>query len=135
MQPVESRRPRRGAVVAALALAIVVPLVAQQPPQGQEARLERGRTTARTLCAACHSEQPPAKLAPPLSHVGRYYRQAVPDSAQAVARLAAWVGAPAAERSLLPKAVRDRWGLMPPFPLPAEQAHDVAAYVWTLGAP
>lgn len=136
MTPREIQRWRRRAAMAAMATAIATPLAAQQPAAGaQDPRLERGRTTARTLCIACHSEQPPAKLAPPLANVGRHYRQALPDSAQAVARLAAWIGAPSEARSLLPKAARERWGLMPPFPLPAEQAKDVALYVWTLGGP
>lgn len=131
-----NRRRHRAVVLATLGAAFALPLAAQQPaPAAPDALLERGRTVARTLCVACHSEQPPAKLAPPLSHVGRHYRAALPDSAQAVARIAAWLGAPSAEKSLLPKQARDRWGLMPPFPLPADQASDVAVYVWTLGKP
>lgn len=126
--------PRAAALAAAVLATTAGSSLAQQSPP-QDTTLARGQATARTLCAACHSEQPPAKLAPPLAHVARHYRQALPDSAQAVARLAAWLAAPNADRSLLPTQARDRWGFMPTLPLPPEQARDVALYVWTLGKP
>lgn len=99
-----------------------------------DSRLANGRSIVRSVCAACHSEQPPPKLAPPLTHIATRYREAVPDSAAAIARIVAWIRAPHADRSLMPKMARERWGLMPPLPLPETQLGDAALYVWTLSA-
>ena len=101
-------------------------------PTGESAQLEAGRRVARTLCATCHTEQPPPGKAPPLSMVAMHYRAAATDSADAVARIAAWVSAPAAERSLLPAMAIERFGLMPPLALPDSQRQAVAVYVLSL---
>ena len=107
---------------------------AAAPPAeaGLRAQVEAGRQLFQASCSGCHSEAPPPRSAPPMQHVAMRYRAAVADREEAVTRIAAYVRAPAAERSLLPGAVR-RWGVMPPMPLPEEQLRAVAAYVWTLG--
>ena len=107
--------------------------LASTVPAGEPAQLVAGRQIARTLCVACHTEQPPPGKAPPLSMVAMHYRAAATDSADAVARIAAWVSAPAAERSLLPAMAIERFGLMPPLALPDSQRQAVAVYVLSLG--
>jgi mono/diheme cytochrome c family protein len=120
---------RRRYVVALSALSLAGVAQTQEHPQ-----LARGRTVVQTICAACHSEQPPPRLAPPLSQVAMHYRQAVPDSARAIARITEWIEKPAANRSLLPPQAVSRWGLMPPLPIPEDQRRAAALYVWSLGA-
>jgi mono/diheme cytochrome c family protein len=96
------------------------------------ASLARGQQTVRTVCAACHTEAPPPKAAPPFRMIATHYRQATPDSAAAVAAIVAYVRAPAANRSLLPPMVIQRFGLMPAQPLGEEQLGDAARYILSL---
>jgi hypothetical protein len=74
----------------------------------------------------------PAKNAPPFRMIAMHYRRQVGDSAAAVERITKWIAAPAAERSLLPAMVRQRWGVMPPLPIAEEERRAAAAYVLSL---
>jgi len=94
--------------------------------------LAEGRQVVRTLCVACHSEQPPAKLAPPLAHISRRYRMVLGNRDSAIVRMTAWVQAPTKERALMPSMAIERFGLMAPFPIPEAQRRAAAAYVWSL---
>lgn len=96
------------------------------------ALLAEGRRVVSTICVACHSEQPPAKLAPPLAHISGRYRMVLGSRDSAIARISAWIATPVRERSLMPIAAIDRFGLMAPLPLPEAQRHAAAAYVWSL---
>ena len=91
-----------------------------------------GARIYETLCAGCHALGTPARTAPPLAHVAMRYRQAYPDRDEAVARLADYVRAPAAARSVLSPDLVQRWGVMPALPLPDEQLRAVALYVWSI---
>jgi cytochrome c len=101
-------------------------------PRPDTLLLAKGRAIVGTICAACHTEQPPPKTAPPLSHVARRYRMMTSDSAAALARITAWIAAPAKDRSLMPSMAIDRFGLMAPLPLPEDQRRAAAAYVLSL---
>lgn len=94
--------------------------------------LVKGREIVRTVCAACHNEQPPAKLAPPLSHVARRYRTVAGTPEQALARMTAWIATPAKDKSLMPAMAIERFGLMAPLPLPEEMRRAAAMYVLSL---
>lgn len=94
--------------------------------------LARGKAIVGTVCAACHTEQPPPKLAPPLSHVARRYRMMTSDSAAALQRMTAWIAAPSKDRSLMPGMAIDRFGLMAPLPIPEDQRRAAATYVLSL---
>lgn len=95
--------------------------------------LAQGKQLVTTVCAACHTEQPPAKLAPPLAHVSHRYRtQLKGDRDATLDRIVAWIKAPAKDRSLMPPMAIERFGLMAPLPLPDEQLHAAAAYLWSL---
>jgi cytochrome c len=96
-------------------------------------QLAAGRRVVTSVCAGCHTEQPPPKAAPPLAMVARHYLRATRDSSAAVDRMIAWVRAPSAERSLLPRMAVDRFGLMPPLALPDSTLRAAAAYVLSLG--
>ncbi len=95
--------------------------------------LAQGKQIVTTVCVACHTEQPPPKLAPPLAHVSQRYRmQHGGDREKALARIVAWIKAPAKEKSLMPPMAIERFGLMAPLPLPDSLLHAAAAYVWSL---
>lgn len=94
--------------------------------------LAQGKQIVSTLCSACHTEQPPPRTAPPLSHVARRYRMMAGDGDAALARMTAWIAAPSKDRSLMPAMAIDRFGLMAPLPIPEDQRRAAAAYVLSL---
>lgn len=123
-----------------LAAAVVALLLATLPTRAaaQDAAqdaLPSGKTTFDVVCAACHSIDPPHKLAPPMSHVARYYKRAFPTEEQFVEAMVQWVIKPEKERSKMPAHVIENFGLMAAFPLPEPQLREVAKYVWTIAAP
>jgi cytochrome c len=104
------------------------------PAAGQQTAAQPdGRALFELVCAMCHSVQPPAKLAPPMSHAAAYYvrRHVLADSAAAA--MVAYLKEPAAERSVLPAHAIERFGLMPTQAhLSHAQLDAVARYVLTL---
>ncbi len=104
-------------------------------PVLMQATLAEGKRVYDAVCATCHTVVPPAALAPPMAHVVRHYRQALPNDEDVVARLTEYVRSPAAERSLMPAHVRERFGLMPAQQLSDNQLRAVVAYVITLSDP
>ncbi|HEX6306653.1 MAG TPA: cytochrome c [Longimicrobiales bacterium] len=100
---------------------------------GQEPDRSEGRAVFEMVCAMCHSTQPPAKAAPPMSHAAAFYLRAHPDRASAAAAIIAYVTKPDAAASLLPPHAIERFGLMPAQShLSPQQLEAVAAYVLTL---
>lgn len=96
--------------------------------------LAAGKRTVETVCGTCHSAEPPHRNAPPFAMIAMHYAMATRDSAEAIERIVRWVREPDAERSLLPAHVIERFGLMPPLPLPEAELRNAAAYVMTLGS-
>lgn len=96
------------------------------------ALIARGKEIVTTLCVACHVEQSPHKLAPPLSHVSNRYRMQLVHRDSALARITAWIKEPARERALMPTQAIERFGVMAPLPIPEDQRRAAAAYVWSL---
>lgn len=105
-----------------------------EPMTGLVTAATDGGEIFQAVCSSCHSVDPPAIAAPPMSHVARHYREAVADEKEGIARIADWIGSPAVDRSLLPAHAVERWGLMPPLILSEEQRLTVAAHVWAMGA-
>lgn len=103
--------------------------------QAQTATVQDGKTTFETICAACHSINPPHKLAPPISHVSRYYKRAFTNEPEFVEAVVRWVREPDRERSKMPAHVFENFAIMPAFQLPEPQLREVAKYIWTLAAP
>jgi cytochrome c len=103
--------------------------------QSAEAQLALGEQLFQRVCSACHSLEGPPQMAPPMTHVARHYRQAFGDRERGTAHMVAFVREPSAERSVLPAHARERWGLMPPLPLPEAELRAVAEYVWQLPEP
>lgn len=101
----------------------------------QSATPPDGKRIFETLCVACHTMEPPARLAPPMKHIVMHYREAFKaDSAGAITHIATYLLEPVAEKSKLPKTAIDRFGLMPAQALTKAQAAAVAQYVWRLEA-
>lgn len=119
---------RRIVLLSGLLVLYAAPAASQQAPAQPE-----GRQIFEMVCAMCHSVEPPAKLAPPVSHAAAYYlrRHHTPDSAAAA--IVAYLKAPSAETSVLPAHAIERFGLMPPQAhLSDEQLNAVARYVLTV---
>ncbi len=114
-------------------LRVVAPLCAVTViAEAQATAVPDGKTTFETICAACHSINPPHKLAPPMSHVARYYKRTLTTEAEFTEAVVRWVREPDRERSKMPAHVFDNFAIMPAFPLPEAQLREVAKYIWTL---
>jgi len=112
-------------------------LLAGAPRAGAQeaATVIDGKATFDVVCAACHSIDPPHKLAPPISHVARYYKRQFTTEAEFVEAVVQWVLKPEKERSKMPAHVIENFGIMAAFPLPEPQLREVAKYIYTLAAP
>jgi mono/diheme cytochrome c family protein len=119
------------------ALALSLLLLAWAPRAGAQAAAAviDGKATFDVVCAACHSIDPPHKLAPPMSHVARYYKRHFATEGEFVDAVVQWVLKPEQERSKMPAHVIENFGIMAAFPLPEPQLREVAKYVYTLAAP
>jgi len=91
----------------------------------------RGRIVFENACIRCHGLDT-EKDAPAMRDVARRYRIEFEEEA-VVERVAAWVGAPSAHRSLLPDEAIEHWGIMDRVALDDDLACDVGHYVWWLG--
>ncbi len=112
-------------IVASLLSLTTGALAAQQAkPSGE------GEQIFQTVCAMCHSVEPPPTLAPPISHAAAYYMRRFSDPLPA---LIAYLKAPAAERSAMPAHVVERFGIMPPQAhLSDAQLTAVAKYILSI---
>ncbi len=102
--------------------------LAQEEPRAQE-----GEQIFALVCSMCHSLNPPAKLAPPISHAAAYYLRRHSDVESAAGAMVAFLKAPAADRSAMPPHAVERFGLMPSQAhLSDAQLHAVARYALSL---
>lgn len=99
------------------------------------AELQEGERIYKEICSVCHTMDPPANLAPPMSHVARHLHQSFDTEEAAVAHVVSYLPAPDAEASIMPEMARERFGLMPAQPLPRDLLEAVGRYVWFLGTP
>ncbi len=113
---------------AASAAAVTVPVV----PEGAPALT--GQQVVELVCSVCHSMDSPPLTAPPLTHIARHLREAFSDEDEAVRHMLAYLPAPDQERSVMPPMAVERFGLMPPQPLPPEMIEAAARYIWGLAA-
>ena len=92
-----------------------------------------GKKVFDSVCATCHSVQPPAKQAPPISHIVRHYRKELGADEAIRTAISEWIVNPSADMSLLPEHAIERFGLMPGIAtLTEEETHDVISYILTL---
>lgn len=91
---------------------------------------DRGKLIFDTVCSGCHSMTPPAVDAPPMLMVAEHYVQAKGTEEAAMAAMKDWIPNPAVEKSLLPAHAIEKFGLMDPLPLPAEDLDAVVAYIF-----
>ena len=87
----------------------------------------RGEEVFNTVCATCHSMDPPMKLAPPMRMVIKHYLDA--ELEDPWGSLRAWVAAPDSSRSVLPAHAIEKFGLMPPLVLPEEDLDALIDYL------
>jgi cytochrome c len=114
-------------------VAAALAAVAAAPVAGQQADPAEGQRIFELVCAMCHSVQPPAKTAPPVSHAAAYYLRKYGDTGHAAAAMVAYLREPVAERSALPAHAIERFGLMPSQGhLTEAQLQAVSRYVLTL---
>lgn len=99
-----------------------------------DAQLARGQELFDAICTECHSMQPPPKEAPPMAMVVRHYRQALGSEADVRDRMIRWIAEPAPERSSLPAHAIERFGIMPPYPLPEQDRAAVVDYLLSAAA-
>ncbi|TLU84327.1 MAG: cytochrome c [Chlorobium sp.] len=88
-----------------------------------------GQTIFNKNCSACHSVNPPPKLAPPITPLASRYHLSFKTKKDGVNHLAAYLKLPKKEDSIDPQAIT-RFGLMPPVALSAAELNVVAAWVW-----
>jgi mono/diheme cytochrome c family protein len=93
-----------------------------------------GEQVFRDVCSQCHTLEPPYNLAPPMRMVSGHLRQAFATEDEAVRHVIEYLRMPQAERSIMPPHAIERFGLMPPQPLPEAMLTAVARYVWSLSA-
>lgn len=101
-------------------------------PDPDPGQVERGKQIFETVCAACHTVNPPPDSAPPMAHVVRHLRMELETQEAFAEHVRSYVSAPEADRSLLPPMAIERFGLMGALPLGDSILTDVAAYIWTL---
>jgi cytochrome c len=112
-------------MVAGGVLGSTAPAAAQQGPDGAQ--------VFELVCAMCHSVNPPAKAAPPISHAAAYYLRKHGTAAAAATAMVLFGGERGAGPSPMPAHAIERWGLMPPQGhLSEAHLQAVARYVITL---
>lgn len=121
-------RPCRMFVTTLLTLVVLPSVLSAQAVD----TLARGRMIFLSTCRSCHTVTPPPQGGPPMSRIAQRYVQQLRTRSAAAARIAEWLAAPSAEKSLLPKAEVARFGVMPHQPLADAGRFAVAAYVVTL---
>ncbi len=112
--------------IAAIALGSLLFFGAVAPQRADD----RGKVVFETLCATCHSMNPPALKAPPMLMVAGHYVEARSTEDAAMAAMKEWLRGPDSTKSLLPAHAIQRFGLMPPLALPADDIDAVVAYVF-----
>jgi len=93
----------------------------------------RGRIVFDNACIRCHGLDAPADSAPAMRAIAVRYRVELGDEVAVVERVAAWIGAPSADRALLEASAVEHWKLMPRVALDRDLAVDVGHFVWFLG--
>jgi cytochrome c len=84
------------------------------PATAQDAPPLEGEQLFQLVCAMCHSVNPPAKAAPPISHAAAYYIRMQGDRERALSAMVTFLREPSVETSAMPPHAVERFGLMPP---------------------
>lgn len=114
-------------------LALPVLALSALPVTGQTGEKPDGKVLFETVCAMCHSVQPPPKLAPAISHAAAYYLRKHASVDAAANAMVAFLKNPQKETSAIPPHAIERFGLMPAQAhLSDSQLQAVARYALTL---
>lgn len=126
--------PERTAMVqpAATEPAAMEPAASMSTPQVPAGAALTGEQVVEYVCSQCHSMEPPPLKAPPLTHLAGHLRESFPSVDEAVTHVVAYAPAPDPEQSILPERAQERFGLMPPQPLPEPWLEAATRYIWTL---
>ncbi|MCU0646527.1 MAG: hypothetical protein MUF00_00915 [Gemmatimonadaceae bacterium] len=128
-------RRRWGGVWIGVALGVASAVAAQPPPVAVLADTAAGRRMFATVCASCHSVGPPAKSAPPMRMVVMRLHAQYPDRDAFVRHVVRWAQDPDSNMSVMPRRVREHFGLMLPVPLPNGLLENVATWLWMVNPP
>lgn len=97
----------------------------------------QGQKLYELYCMNCHAKpkrgggpDPANRLAPPAFAVADHYRRAIPDTKARIEAIAKFTAKPSKEAALMPGAV-EKFGLMAPMPLSAEQLHQTSLFLGT----
>lgn len=116
-------KPKLPATIAMVACLAAVPMQAS-------AADKTGIALFQEHCATCHVKQPDSpRQAPPIFAVKNHYLPTYADKASFTKAVAAWLKAPAKERSLMPGAIR-RFELMPPVEVSDADARKIAEFIY-----
>lgn len=118
-----------------IVIAALTPALCAAQQAGAAREIAAGEATFKAICSTCHSQVPPAKLAPPMAMVSKHYRDAFATEREALTAMTSFILAPDSLKMTMPRHAMERFGLMPRIPLSPIQAREVARYVWSLSAP
>lgn len=96
--------------------------------------LSEGKKLFEATCNACHGVAVGGmnmnkRIAPPIAGVRKHYLDAYPDKESFVNAVTSWINKQDANKSLMRGAIR-KFKIMPPIPVPAEDAKKIAAYIY-----
>jgi cytochrome c len=112
---------------------VLLTAFAALPASAQDVPPPDGEQLFQLVCAMCHSVNPPAKSAPPISHAAAYYIRRHEDQTRALSAMVTFLREPSAETSAMPPHAVERFGLMPPQShLTEDQLRAVALYSLSL---
>jgi cytochrome c551/c552 len=95
----------------------------------------RGRIVFDNACFRCHGIESGTDEGPALRDVSRRYRAELEGVEAVTERVADWIVAPSADRSLVAAGVAGQRELMRRVALDRDLALDVGYFVWSLGEP
>lgn len=110
--------------------AIAAGSAASRAEPSTDAGTPDGKTIYTANCSVCHSMQPPAKTAPPISGLASRYRTVYGNKADAVKAMVSFMKKPDATKSVLGQQAVNRFGLMPAMTLPDRQLEVVSGWLW-----
>ena len=104
-----------------VAVSFAIPETAHCEPTGKEMWEVR--------CSACHSIDPPPKLAPPVRGIVMNYRRTYSDREAFAQAVSAFAHSPTKEASQMPHAL-EKFNLMPALPFEKNELAEIARWMW-----
>jgi cytochrome c len=121
--------------VSAIVALAAVRAGAQPPPVALLADTAAGRQTFESVCARCHRLGPARDSAPEIKVVMLRLQQRFPDRDDFVRQVVQWAANPDTMISVMPRRIREHFGLMPAQSLPTQSLEQVATWLWMVDPP